>query len=177
MKTSIDLQLTFTGWVSDLARAHSHALIHVARAEGLTADDALDAVQEAFATFMRLPRARDLVGFPDDTRALMTVVVRNAARNQRRRHHRARPHDSLDETTELSEALPSVDELLLEAERHAQLRGCVDRLEELQGHVVRMRMLEQASGADVAEKLGLTPGHVAVFLHRAKRELLRCMVE
>jgi RNA polymerase sigma-70 factor (ECF subfamily) len=36
-------------------------------------------------------------------------------------------------------------------------------------------MLEEASGGDVASKLGLEPGHVAVLLHRAKKELQRCM--
>jgi RNA polymerase sigma-70 factor (ECF subfamily) len=48
---------TFTGWVSDLARAHTAALARVARAEGLQPDEALDAVQEAFHTFLLLPQA------------------------------------------------------------------------------------------------------------------------
>ena len=52
----------FIDWVSDLARAHTRALSGVARAEGLTADDALDAVQEAFQTFLNLPEAKTLVG-------------------------------------------------------------------------------------------------------------------
>jgi len=36
----------FAGWVSDLARVHTRALSTVARAEGLSADDALDVARE-----------------------------------------------------------------------------------------------------------------------------------
>jgi RNA polymerase sigma-70 factor (ECF subfamily) len=38
-------------------------------------------------------------------------------------------------------------------------------------------MLEEASGAEVAATLELSPAHVAVLLHRAKKALLRCMTE
>ncbi|QQR90180.1 MAG: sigma-70 family RNA polymerase sigma factor [Myxococcales bacterium] len=160
---------TFTGWVSDLARKQTRALMSIARTEGVTAHDALDAVQEAFETFLRLPQARALVGSGDESRALMAVIVRNAARNMRRRHHHARPHVSLEDERELTHPLAGVDELMAQAEQHVQLQGCVNRLAEIQQHVVRMRMLEEASGTEVASQLDLQPGHVAVLLHRAKR--------
>lgn len=166
---------SFVGWVSDLARDHTTALARLARSEGLTADDALDAVQEAFQTFLGLPQARTLVGDPDDSRALLSVVVRNAARNLRRRHHRARPHVALDEVVERAEESPSVEDLLVRAEEHVRLLGCVSRLGDVQRRVVTMRMLEELSGGEVAGALDLRPGHVAVLLHRAKRELLHCM--
>ncbi|MBK8172878.1 MAG: sigma-70 family RNA polymerase sigma factor [Sandaracinaceae bacterium] len=166
---------TFTGWVSDLARKQTRALMSIARTEGVTAHDALDAVQEAFETFLRLPR-RALVGSGDESRALMAVIVRNAARNMRRRHHHARPHVSRGRAR-VDPPLAGVDELMAQAEQHVQLQGCVNRLAEIQQHVVRMRMLEEASGTEVASQLDLQPGHVAVLLHRAKRELLRCMMQ
>jgi len=71
--------------------------------------------------------------------------------------------------------LPGVDELILRAEEHIQLQGCVSRLDEIQRRVVMLRMLEEVSGSDVAAMLDLQPGHVAVLLHRAKQGLLRCM--
>jgi RNA polymerase sigma-70 factor (ECF subfamily) len=40
---------------------------------------------------------------------------------------------------------------------------------------VTLRMLEEQPGEDVAAALGITPGHVAVLLHRAKRSLRACM--
>ena len=167
----------FTGWVDELARTHSEALARVARAEGLRDDEALDAVQEAFHTFLGLPQARGLVGHVDDSRALMTVIVRNAARNMRRRHFRAKPHESIDDATQMADELPDPEALMLQAEEHLQLLGCVNKLGDIQKSIVTLRMIEQLRGSDVAKELHLTPGHVAVLLHRAKKALLECMLE
>jgi RNA polymerase sigma-70 factor (ECF subfamily) len=177
--TSPGMDGTFTGWVSELARRHARALAAVARREGLSSDDALDAVQEAFHTFLGLPQARELAdGDPDagDAQRLLTALVRNAARNMRRRHFRARPHEALDEDRAAT-AARRVDDLLAEAEDHIQLTGCLFKLGDLQRRVVTLRMLEELSGAEVAAELGLTAGHVAVLLHRAKNDLLRCLCE
>ena len=167
----------FAGLVTTLAKGHLTALAGVARREGLAAEDALDAVQDAFQAFLRLPRARTLLDEPDEARLLLGVLVRNAARNLRRRHHRARPHEELGSTAELEDGLPLVESLLEQAERHVQLVGCLRRLDEVQRQIVRLRMLEELSGAEVARTLDVTPGHVAVLLYRAKKALQRCMTE
>lgn len=164
----------FTGWVSDLASRHARDLAAVARREGLSTDDALDAVQEAFHTFLQIPKARTIVEDGDDSRKLLTVLVRNAARNMRRRHFRARPHVDVDDQP-VADDLPRVDDLLAQAEDHVTLLGCVTKLGDVQQKVVTLRMLEELTGDEVARELGLTPGHVAVLLHRAKKELLRCV--
>lgn len=167
--------LAWTGWVSDLARGHTTALALVARSEGLGPVEALDAVQEAFVTVLRMPGARALGDAPEEGRALMGTLVRNTARNMRRRHHRARPHAELDPESGMVDALPSVDELIGEAETHLRMRGCVSRLDEIHRAIVEMRMLEEVSGEEVASRLDLSPGYVAVLLHRAKERLHRCM--
>ena len=164
----------FTGWVSDLARRHTHHLAAIARGEGLHADDALDAVQDGFHTFLLLPQARVLADQDDDAAALLAVIVRNAARNARRRHFRARPHGDVDDTP-LTADDPSVDQLLASAEDHVKLIGCINRLGEVQRQVVTLRMLEEVAAPEVAATLGLTAGHVAVLLHRAKASLRTCM--
>ena len=165
----------FVGWVSDLARLHTRALSGVARAEGLSADDALDAVQAAFQTFLDLPEARTLVGQEQDSRRLLSAIVRNAARNMRRRAFRRLPHDHLSERTEIADDVPGVDELLTRAEDELRLMGCVSKLSDIQQRVVRLRMLEELSGDDVARELGVRPDHVATLLYRAKKELFRCV--
>ena len=165
----------FAGWVSDLARVHTRALSTVARAEGLSADDALDAVQEAFETFLELPEARSLVGREQDSRRLLSAVVRNAARNMRRRAFRRLPHEELGDRPEIADDMPGVDELLARAEEEFRLMGCVSKLSDVQQRVVRLRMLEELSGDDVARELGLRPDHVATLLYRAKKELFRCV--
>jgi RNA polymerase sigma-70 factor (ECF subfamily) len=165
----------FVAWVSDLARQHTRALAAVARAEGLTAEDALDAVQDAFGTFLDLAAARDAVGKAEDSRRLLAAIVRNAARNMRRRAFRRLPHDGLADQPEIADDGPGADELLVRAEAAGRLEGCVARLSEVQQRVVRLRILEELSGADVARELAVRPDHVATLLHRAKKELCRCV--
>ena len=55
----------------------------LARGEGLGPEEAFDAVQEAFHTFLTLPSARTLVDARDDSRNLLVAVTRNLARNRR----------------------------------------------------------------------------------------------
>jgi RNA polymerase sigma-70 factor (ECF subfamily) len=163
----------FLAWVTELVHRHRGRLVAVARGEGLLAEDALDCVQEAFHTFLLLPQARALVEVPDDSIRLLTVIARNAARNRRRRGDRARPHDG--DMGAIADASPPADELIAQADEHVRLRGCVNKLGELSRKVVSMRMLDEVPGEDVAAMLGLTPGHVAVLLHRAKASLRVCM--
>lgn len=163
----------FNGWIAGLARAHTTGLVALARAEGLPAEDALDEVQDAFHRFLMRPDAATLAASPEEARALLATLVRNGARNRRRRHSLVRPHEPIDET--LAEDAPSLEEILTLAERHAQLLDCLDELDDARRRVVTLRMLEELGGAEVARTLGLTPGHVAVLLYRAKRDLLRCM--
>jgi RNA polymerase sigma-70 factor (ECF subfamily) len=111
----------------------------------------------------------------DGAAHLMTVLVRNAARSMRRRHHRARAHEPLDGITEPSADSPNVDSLVASAEEHIALLGCVNQLAEIQRRVVTLRMLDEVTPSDTASSLGLTAGHIGVLLHRAKRELTECL--
>ena len=167
----------FLEWVTRLVHTHRGGLYRLARREGLRDDDALDCVQDAFQTFLVLPQARQLVESDDDSIKLLSVLVRNHARNRRRRHEVARPHDSDDETVALLTAeAPPADELIAQAEDFALVVGCLDHLGKLQRSVVSLRMLDEVAGEDVAAMLGLPPSHVAVLLHRAKQSLRSCMV-
>jgi len=167
----------FLEWVTRLSHAHRERLSRLARREGLRGEDALDCVQDAFHTFLVLPQARQLVESDDDSIKLLSVLVRNHARNRRRRHEIARPHDSGDESIALlTDEAPSVDELIGQAEDFALMVGCVDHLGKLQRAVVSLRMLDEVAGEDVGAMLGLPPSHVAVLLHRAKQNLRSCML-
>ena len=82
----------FLEWVTRLVHTHRGRLYRLARREGLREEDSLDCVQDAFHTFFLLPQARQLVESSDDSIKLLSVLVRNHARNRRRRHEVARPH-------------------------------------------------------------------------------------
>lgn len=151
--------------LSRIARTERTALVHVARAEGLGAEDAVECVQEALVTFLRRGEKSDHVV------ASLKVMVKNAARNRRRRHDRLRPHVEM----EMDDGAPTVEELLAHAEEMMRLRSCVNALCGAQRAVLTLRLLEERSGEDVAEALGITRGHVDVLVHRAKAALRVCM--
>ncbi len=161
--------------LSRVLRGSRAGLAAIARAEGLSPEDAVDCVQEGLCTLLEL--AHRSTDGDEATRARLAIIVRNAARNRRRRHDRARPHEELGaaEGAGALDAGPGADEVIARAEEHVRLRACVAELCGIQRAVVTLRMLEEQDGEDVAAALGITPGYVAVLLHRAKRELRACM--
>jgi RNA polymerase sigma-70 factor (ECF subfamily) len=176
MSPSVDPteRTAFLAWVGRLVHEHRGLLAGIARREGLTPEDAFDAVQEALHTFITLPEARPLVDEPEQSRKLLATLTRNVARNRRRLHAVARPHDDHG-LEDLAASAASVEETLVAAEEHVRLEGCMRTLAEIPRAVVTLRMLDDRPGEDVARTLGITPGHVAVLLHRAKASLLECM--
>jgi RNA polymerase sigma-70 factor (ECF subfamily) len=166
----------FYAWISELVRVHRHSLLAIARKEGLGAEDAVDAVQDAYATFLTLPLARNIACDADDSQRLLTVLVKNHARNARRRHFRSLPHDDISEMNP-ADPEPTVDQLIDRVEAHVRALGCVNKLAETQRLVVTLRLLEERPGEDVAQHLGTTPGNIAVLLHRAKQSLKLCIAQ
>jgi RNA polymerase sigma-70 factor, ECF subfamily len=158
-----------------VVRAQRGALAAIARAEGASPEDAIDCVQEGLCTLLDLAQRRALSLDDEASSAMLAVIVRNVARNRRRRHFLARPHDELEAAERPDPAQPAADEAIARAEEHVRLRACVEELCAIQKAVVTLRMLEEQPGEDVASALGISPGHVAVLLHRAKRELRACM--
>jgi RNA polymerase sigma-70 factor (ECF subfamily) len=168
---------TFLAWVGALVHQHRAALAGVARREGLAPEDAFDAVQEAFQTFITLPEAHALLAKPEEgSRNLLVALTRNVSRNRRRLHATLRPHISDRAVVEEIPAdVRDVEETIAAAEQHVRLAGCMLTLGEVPRAVVTLRMLDELPGEDVARLLGVSPGHVAVLLHRAKARLLTCM--
>jgi RNA polymerase sigma-70 factor (ECF subfamily) len=161
-------------WVASLARDYADKLAGIARRQGVRGEDALDVVQDAFHTFLQRPESEHLRDQPDVAARLLATIVRNAARNARRRHHRARPHVEVSEV-ELSSPGASAADTLDQAETTAQLVGCMARLGDIHRNVITLRVLEELSGEQAARALGVTPGHVAVLLHRARKQLEACL--
>ncbi len=164
------------GALTDLIRQHRGELVHAARREGLAPEDAVECTQEALSTFLQLLQRGDAPALTAAWLPYVVTITKNAARNRRRRHHIARPHDGLEADDPASEEA-SAEELLARAEQHVRLRACVERLCGTQRSVVLLRMLEERAGEDVASELGITRGHVDVLLHRAKASLRECMAE
>jgi RNA polymerase sigma-70 factor, ECF subfamily len=163
-------------WVAHLARDHAGRLAGIARREGAGAADALDVVQDAFHTLLARPDITTLREQPEAAARVLTVIVKNAARNLRRRHHNAKPHVDVDDV-DLGAGTPPPDVALENAITASQLAGCMAKLGDAHRHVVTLRVLEELSGDEAAVELGVTPGHVAVLLHRARKQLEACMLD
>jgi RNA polymerase sigma-70 factor (ECF subfamily) len=162
--------------LTELIREQRGALVRASRREGLSSEDAVECAQEALSTFLQLLQRGDAPRERADWAAYVTTIVRNAARNRRRRHHVALPHTTIDGAEPASSAA-SAEDLLSAAEQHVRLRACVEQLCETQRSVVMLRLLEERNGEDVAAVLGITRAHVDVLLHRARASLRECMTE
>lgn len=158
-------------WIAGLARDHAGRLAAIARREGVGPSEALDVVQDAFHLLLE---RRELRRDPAEAARVLSAVVRNAARNLRRRHHHARPHVDAEDEPLVSED-PSPEVALDRARSLAQLGSCMAQLGDVHRHVVALRVLEELSGDEAARALGLSTGHVAVLLHRARKQLAHCM--
>jgi RNA polymerase sigma-70 factor (ECF subfamily) len=161
--------------LSRVARSQRASLAAVARSEGTSAEDAVDCVQEGLCTLLELAQRGAATLEGDDARAMLVTIVRNVARNRRRRHFLARPHEDLGAAERPDPRQLGADESIARAEEHVRLRACVEELCAIQKAVVTLRLLEEQPGEDVASALGISASYVAVLLNRAKRELRACM--
>jgi len=162
--------------LTELIRDERTRLARVARSEGLRAEDAVDSVHDAFCTFLRLAQSGGAPSADIDLPSFLATIVRNVARNKRRRHSLALPHEAIDSIEPVSDE-PLAEALVARAEEHVRLRACVDRLCETQKAVVTLRLLEEERGEDVASLLGISRGYVDVLLHRAKAQLYACLTQ
>src|SRR4051812_17599743 len=121
--------------LTQVVRARRGALTALARSEGLTPEDAVDCVQEGLCTLLDLTQTGAMEPAADPSGVLATIV-RNAARNQRRRHFRARPHEELGPTELSDDTLVLQEDLVARAEEQVRLRACVSELCEIQRAVV-----------------------------------------
>lgn len=166
-------EAAFIAWVTRLVRSHRTPLVRLARREGLAPEEAFDAVQEAFQSFLLLPQARALVESETDARNLLAALTRNLARNHRRLHAVSCEH--VPPPPDLPDPADTAEDLLADAQERALLLGCVNLLGRVQRAVVTLRMLQGLGGDEVASELNLQPGHVRVLLYRAKSELRQCL--
>jgi RNA polymerase sigma-70 factor (ECF subfamily) len=168
----------FVAWVAQLVHRHRARLLTYARRRGLAPADALDVVQDTFASFLTLPEAQSIARVGDDAVKLLTVIARHNILNRRRKLAR---HDTWPDL-DVIDALPSSDtetneDLLLHAEKLARAYGCLLGMSRLQRAAVVLSTLDEQPGEDVAVSLGVSPGHVRVLLHRARAHVRACPLD
>lgn len=164
----------FLGWVAQLVHAHRLRLLGYARKSGLDAEDALDAVQESFVSFLRLPQARSVAREGDDALKLLTVLLRHQVQNLRRRSTRRRRVHVEFEVEALASGSEDSATIIARAEELARVQGCILRMARLQRQVVFLCLLDEEPRKQVAESLGISEGYLRVLLHRAREHVRNC---
>jgi RNA polymerase sigma-70 factor, ECF subfamily len=160
--------------LSELVARERSRLVSIAVRQGLSAEEGLECVQDALCTWLS-QRQRDRGAESELPVVSVKRMVKNSARNWRRRHRRLKPHLAIDNERELASPVGNAEQLLSGAETALRLKYCVAELREVERAVVTLRLLEERSGEDVAQALGLSRAHVDVLVHRAKATLRVCM--
>lgn len=164
----------FLSWVAALVHAHRGRLLSYARRRGLDAEDALDAVQDSFVSFLRLPEARGIARHGDDSLKLLTVLLRHDVQNRRRKRARHRRALGVLESAPSPTTAESSEVLIEQAEELARVHGCILRMARLQRQVVMLSLLDEEPRDRVATLLGISDGYVRVLLHRAREHVRTC---
>jgi RNA polymerase sigma-70 factor (ECF subfamily) len=144
-------QDAFADLYADFARmVHAILLARVRRS------DVDDLVQEVFATaFARLSSLRDPAAFG----GWLATIARNRAVDYQRRAH---------DEVQLPRYLPGGVEVEPGA---VEALEAIRSLPEAYRETLMMRLVEGMTGAEIAERSGLTPASVRVNLHRGMKQL------
>lgn len=128
------------------------------------ADDAADAVQDAFAAVLGAPGRYDASKGP--LKPWFMRVVRNRCLDMvRRRRKDGVPPDTLPAQT------PGAEDLLDEQQRGDALNAALATLATERREIIVLRDYMDMSYAEIADVLGIAPGTVMSRLHRARLAL------
>ena len=159
----------------ELVRRHQGVAARVAYLASRGADDALDAVQEAFVkAYVALPRFRDGAPF----RPWLLRIVANEASNRRRaagRRERLSLRLAEREDRASGGAAPSPEATVLAASERRDLVEAVNSLREEDRMVLACRFFLELSDAETAAVLGWPLGTVKSRGSRALRRLRTVM--
>ena len=128
------------------------------------ADDAADAVQDAFATVLGSPESYDAGKGP--LRPWFMRVVRNRCLDMLRRR---RPGD--DSTAMVHDPGPGPEQSLRQEQRSTAIRDAISVLTADKREIIVLRDYMDLSYAEIADVLGIAPGTVMSRLHRARLAL------
>jgi RNA polymerase sigma-70 factor, ECF subfamily len=124
-------------------------------------DDAEDVVSEVF---IRVLRSWEQFRQDSNVRTWVWSIVRNYLTDVLRARKRQRQVARLDEALHLAEPFPDTD-------MAAEWEHVIRELSVAQRQVVHLRLVEDLTVAETAERLGWTQAKVRVVYHRAKQKL------
>lgn len=156
------------GALDDVVTELNPLLWHVARAEGLTVDDAVDVVQTAWLELLR--RLHEIRSTQALTAWLVTTVRRGAWRSNRRRR---REYDVVTEVlAALPDPSPTADDRLELEERHRVLWRHFQTLSDRCRALLRIvAMIDRPDYGEVSAALGMPHGSIGPTRARCLAQL------
>jgi RNA polymerase sigma-70 factor, ECF subfamily len=149
-----------------LVDQYAGTLYRVAYSVLRNAEDAEDAVQEAF---LRVLRHRDTLGEVRDHRVWLIRIVWNIVLDRKRR---AKTRPETDDVAELERVLPagglSAEDRAAAAQHHARVLKLVETLPGKEREALMLSAFEELSSVEIAAVLGITESSVRSRLFRAR---------
>ena len=151
---------------------HLDAAYNLARWMLRDDQDAQDVVQEA-----SLRAYRFFEGYRGgDAKAWLLAIVRNTSLNWRRRSRRDKSNVLFDELTHDTKVeAPNAEDRMVDADKMAALRNCIETLPANQREILILREFEEMSYKQIAETASLPVGTVMSRLARARQRLDECV--
>lgn len=155
-------------------------VFRAARGAGLDADAAQDVMQSTFGTF--IAGAPRFEGRSQVRTWLFGILYRKIAAVRRRFRHQQHVddiddvrEDRLRATGSWTRPAPPADADLDRAEMREQIDECLRAVPEQQRNAFVLREIEERTSEEISEALGLTPNHLGVLVHRARKRLRACL--
>lgn len=169
------------GSIEELFLAIESPLLTYARRLAVDFTQAEDLVQEAFL------RLQPVFHQIDSPKSWLYRTVHNLAVNHHRKNARILPLHGSDSnsdedfsgvsSSDLTDSQPLPDDQIARWEGVGLVRLNLKNLDARSQDVIRLRFHEDLSYQQIAEKLGLTTGHVGYLLHHALKSLAADLVK
>lgn len=146
-----------------------HRISMIRLAKCYAADSA--AVEDIVSDSQKIDLLRTLT--EEQERAYVLAVVRNTAMDELRRKQRQRGRflRDGDEALALYPDPTALEEKVLMRETMAAVRRAIAELPAKEQQVLRLKVLENRTDAEIAAETGLSPGSIRQYLHRARGRL------
>lgn len=151
---------------------HRISMIRLAKCYAADSAAVEDIVSDSLVAMMeKIDLLRTLT--EEQEHAYVLAVVRNTAMDELRRKQRQRGRflRDGDEALALYPDPAALEEKVLMREMMAAVRRAIAELPEKEQQVLRLKVLENRTDAEIAAETGLSPGSIRQYLHRARGRL------
>jgi len=159
--------------LEDIYRATSAKLLGICYRILGDEKEAEDALQDVYLTLWRRADRYD----PDRASpiAWLATFARNRAIDRLRTGKVRRGSVSEDEAAPLADETPLAETMLIDAEREARVRGCLDTLDDTPRDAIRTAFFEGRTYAELADRMDVPLGTMKSWIRRGLAKLKACM--